>query len=778
MWIKLFFRHIARSIKLKPLQPVLSVIILTLSFAIVAMSLNAYAWLTEETGLRQAAAYGRADIAITLNSRTQNRFVSPDEVYKVLGDGVNAAGCFELPFYTADGGVALGVATDFDDIGGVFDLEFTHYGQITYDTLDNSALVSRSFAEKYSLGIGSTFSAEALGYSLTYTVQGISPREFMGKFSVMVGIGGIMRALAADSPFIAALGDDFGLCSSIYIAANGQDPAACAELLRDAPDFADKTVSVVAETMATQTNTGMLSSMIYVLVIFIAVVAAAVVFCCFYILSAQRSDENTLFGLAGANPRALFALQCTEIAAYWLTGCILGTAISLAATPAFLALSGFSYITAPFTGAFAANCAQALGITFITALLTAVGFYFLRRPKTDKNNKRRGRTEIIAVSLIFAAAAACSAAAALSPAAMHATFAVAACLCLLFAAFLAIPALFVRAVRAADAFMKKRDTGHIALCYALKNARNVKTLHNSCRLLAILVAVCAALAAVIWSGNVYIRAAQNMLPADYMLLNTGEETIARIEQCEGVASAEPLYWGAVETEHKDSLLIISAEDYSALAGPFRPDLSPQGDEAVVSQSYALLYGISAGDKLTITVDGMECTLTVKAFIRSGISTLYFDSQHFGIYPNVIAVQGDGSLSSDELKVSLARAMVLDMAVIASPAEFFEQKISLFDVYLTCGNILFLCMLFFSATGLADNLYESYRARREQFALYAACGMSQRNVRAVKLWEIATAVITGLIIGSAMSCALIYLISQWMQSYAIDLFGLFAISPLL
>ena len=143
MWIKLFFRHIARSIKLKPLQPVLSVIILTLSFVIVAMSLNAYAWLTEETGLRQAAAYGRADIAITLNSRTQNRFVSPDEVYKVLGDGVNAAGCFELPFYTADGGVALGVATDFDDIGGVFDLEFTHYGQITYDTLDNSAFGCR-----------------------------------------------------------------------------------------------------------------------------------------------------------------------------------------------------------------------------------------------------------------------------------------------------------------------------------------------------------------------------------------------------------------------------------------------------------------------------------------------------------------------------------------------------------------------------------------------------------------------------------------------------------
>ena len=730
MWIKLFAKHILRSIKLRPLQPVLSVLILTLSFALAASSLNVYDRLTEETYLRQAASYGRADITVTLNSRTENRFMQPQTALAALNKDAAVAGSFELPLFCEGGETAAAAATDFEQADGMFDFEFTAYGAVTEDNADESAFVTQAFAERHGLSVGDALRAEVLGHDVQYTVQGISPHDFMGNFSVMISVKSVVRALAASSPFIAALGEDFGLCTTIYIDTGEQDAAACADALRAMPDFADKTVTIVSDLMAAQANLSSLSSMIHVLVIFIAVVAAAVVLCCFYILSMQRAGENALFELSGAPPRALLGLQCAEILMYWLAGSIAGAALTCAVAPAIVRMGGFAYATSPFGGGFALGCLEALGVTGAAAVLTALGFYFAGRVK---------------VSLVI-----------------------------LFV-FVAIPPLFRAAMRALSAAADggARRARCPAMICAVKNARTVKTLHNSCRLLAILAAVCAALAAVTASGEIYIAAACDMLPADYVLLNAGENAIGRVRECDGTGSAVSLYWGSFYDGTGGSILLVSAEDYEALAPKLRPSSAPRGDCAAVTAAYARLHAYSVGDDITISADGERLSLKVAEIFSSPVNAIFFDSSHFGMGYNILSVTAAEGADAQRLRTELAACMAPDMAVIMTPDEFFEQKTAMFDVYITCGYLLFACMAFFSAAGLADNLYESYRARRQQFALFASCGMRRGSIAAMKAWETALTVALALAAGALAGGALLCLINLWMQSYSADLFALLA-----
>lgn len=775
MWIKLFAKHILRSIKLRPLQPVLSVLILTLSFALAASSLNVYDRLTEETYLRQAASYGRADITVTLNSRTENRFMQPQTALSALNKDAAVAGSFELPLFCEGGETAAAAATDFEQADGMFDFEFTAYGAVTEDNADESAFVTQAFAERHGLSVGDALRAEVLGHDVQYTVQGISPHDFMGNFSVMIPVKSVVRALAASSPFIAALGEDFGLCTTIYIDTGEQDAAACADALRAMPDFADKTVTIVSDLMAAQANLSSLSSMIHVLVIFIAVVAAAVVLCCFYILSMQRAGENALFELSGAPPRALLGLQCAEILMYWLAGSVAGAALTCAVAPAIVRMGGFAYATSPFGGGFALGCLEALGVTGAAAVLTALGFYFAGRIKvsTRASGRRRGGT--MTVALLGGAAAACALAAALTPTAMHAPFAVAAAMLVILFAFVAIPPLFRAAMRALSAAADggARRARCPALICAVKNARTVKTLHNSCRLLAILAAVCAALAAVTASGEIYIAAACDMLPADYVLLNAGENAIGRVRECDGTGSAVSLYWGSFYDGTGGSILLVSAEDYEALAPKLRPSSAPRGDCAAVTAAYARLHAYSVGDDIAISVDGERLSLKIAEIFSSPVNAIFFDSSHFGMGYNILSVTAAEGADAQRLRTELAACMAPDMAVIMTPDEFFEQKTAMFDVYITCGYLLFACMAIFSAAGLADNLYESYRARRQQFALFASCGMRRGSIAAMKAWETALTVALALAAGALAGGALLCLINLWMQSYSVDLFALLA-----
>lgn len=770
--MKLYFKHILRSIRRAPLQPLLSTVVIALAFFIAALAFNVSDYTRSENVLSDSAKYGNADIVITLNSNSQNRFMQPDDVYSVVGDDVFAAGCYSFAF-SAFGSTLFAAAVDFEDICGIFDIEFTAYGQVTQSTLHSSAFVTSDFAQKHGLSVGSQFTTQIFGYTKSYTVQGISPREFLGSYEVITDMSGIILLLAESYPFIAAMGEDFGLYRTLYIDVGDGDVTEIMESLRASSLFSDKTISKVTVGSYTQSVAQIISSSIYVMVIFTIMTSAAVTLCCFYILSSRRSVQNKLFGSCGANPRTLLLLQCSEVLIYWLLGSLAGLTLACALANPVVELCGFTYVSA-FGENFAANCAKALAVTLASSILTAAGFYFTELTKKRRKRRRGAAAGICALGAAAIAATVCTFT---TPVQMHFAFGVAACLLIVLLVYFAAPRLFARA---AAALSKNRVSAKsrtsVSGRYAVKNVRNVKVLHNTFRLTAILIAALAVLALILRAGDNYLQVRLTMLNADYLILNASTTTTEKIGNCDGVESVTSFYWGSC-TDSKTGYrsTVFSSEDYSLLAEQFMPDSQPQGNGAVITTLYAKQYGYSVGDLLQIELRGRQLQLVITDVSECALNIIYFDCVQNGIGYNATAVRGDGTLSGEELEVQLYETTALEMSTIISAEDYMEQNTgSLADIYILCGRLLFACFVIFSAIGLADNLAESYRSRRKEFALYSMCGMPPKGIFSMICKEIAITLLCGAVAGAALAGILTLIVNEWLISFGMDLLGLLAL----
>ena len=146
--MKLFFKHLIRSIKKRPLQPFILTFTLTLALIVCTLSVMLGGYLLDEVDFEQSARYGKADIEVSINSQTENRFMFTKTVKEVLGDKVQVAGCYDLPvFLNGKNGAVSGVAVDFNEIGDIFALQFSSYGEVLDSEVDDTVFISKEFKE-------------------------------------------------------------------------------------------------------------------------------------------------------------------------------------------------------------------------------------------------------------------------------------------------------------------------------------------------------------------------------------------------------------------------------------------------------------------------------------------------------------------------------------------------------------------------------------------------------------------------------------------------------
>ena len=96
--MKLFFKHLIRSIGKRPLQPIIIILTIALSFLVCASALTIKSSLSDEMSKMNEASYGSSDIVIKLNSNSKSRFMFDTEAERVLNGKANAVGTYELIF--------------------------------------------------------------------------------------------------------------------------------------------------------------------------------------------------------------------------------------------------------------------------------------------------------------------------------------------------------------------------------------------------------------------------------------------------------------------------------------------------------------------------------------------------------------------------------------------------------------------------------------------------------------------------------------------------------
>ena len=148
--------------------------------------------------------------------------------------------------------------------------------------------------------------------------------------------------------------------------------------------------------------------------------------------------------------------------------------------------------------------------------------------------------------------------------------------------------------------------------------------------------------------------------------------------------------------------------------------------------------------------------------------LFFDCNYHGISYNVLLSKGKEDVSADQLCQELAAATSAELVGILPAATLLEIKTEAISLYTGVGTVLLAVILVFAVIGLLDNLFESYRERREEFALYLASGMSRQTARRMKAAEIQICCSFALL-AAAIATAIGTFILNYMLSPILDLF---------
>ncbi len=744
--MKLFFKHLGRSIVKKPLQPVILIVTLMLAIIVSIFSFSLRDSMEEEIARGQELKYGASQITIGLNANADSRFMFADEAEKVLGgDGV-AAGTFELPLMVGqDQKTVFGVAVDFDEIGKIFDFTFTEYGEVTPSMVGHSAFVTQAFAKENSLRLGDTFTVTAFGEKKTYTVSGISKVAFIDDYKVMVDISGVIRLITDESPLLSALGDSFKPCTTIYVGLVGENSgeaitSAIARIQAD-EHFADKSVSDVSRAMRSALDFGSLGYIIDAVSVLAVLLSACVTFCCFYIIASERTEENYAFTLSGAKPWMLNFLQYAEIFLYWVVSTILASLFVSPITKGLFSLAGFRYASSSIRPL---QLVLGAGILLVVSLATVtlfIGIQKLRRRNKTETQSENGLAlcllGIVSVLAIFAFVAPMD-----IRFFLFIVFLISISLCL----FVVMPVLIKWIAKRMNDSAERRlldnyTVKRIPLRYAVKNIYSVKLLHNISRLVAVLTSIVMVSCLMIGAAFGFVENTETFFGADYVLMNATESCLEKVSQCENVHGAVRIFW-----DDSNGTRMVSAESAAAFSENISITKMPKGNQAVLASGKASYSSLKIGDTFTQTLNGEQLELVVIDIVESGTAFVLFDCEYFEIPYNMMTVKGAEGVSKSEFLQELTDVTALELAVVMPLADLFEEKFAVTYICLNIGAIFLTVVAIFAGVGIADNLYESYRSRKEEFDLYAYSGMSGKEIQRMKKWEVGLTFAFGIALG--------------------------------
>ncbi len=735
--MKLFFTHLLRSIKKHPLQPFILILTVALSvaFCMSAVSLRNAIFLENHGSM--AAEYGSADITVTVGSGSQSRFMLAERANALLSEKGKAVGCFDFILSHEGGDRIFCAAADFYTVGEIFDLSFIEYESVHSDALSDVIFVTQALAEQMNLSLGESAAFDLFGVSREYTVAGISSAPLVGGKEALLDIRAVTKALSYHSFLVSALGDGFLPCTSLFVdLADGVEASEGIALLSADADFADKMFSDLFLIKNNTLITHSLNLIISAAVAVITLVSAAVTFSCFYILSVKRSAENEAFILAGARPLLVNLWQYLEAILYWLVGVPLGIGLSFPLCLLFDCFVGFRFARSSFS---LLGLGIALVFSLLSVLLTVAVFIATR-------NKRRVRVKPLKVSLFLIAFIVLSVILVFLFVGTVRIVSGMLAICLLLAMLLlCAPAVFIKSSQMLSHYLsKRRGKINASLLYAVKNSENVKVLHNTARLVALLFAALLSTGSLVLSSVGYSHLHGCMLRGDYAVTNPTERLYEKL--CAETEADVSRVYQQTGNMSGYTVFILSSDAKEVFGEELHISALPTESEVILSSVVAKALSVKVGDEVLITTEGKSLRLFVSEIVSAGISCAVIDGAYHGLgYNLLIASAGEGK--ADALYQKLTEAAASEMSAVFKVEELLASRVELLDIFLVCGYIIAAALLIFALIGLLDNLYESYKHRRSHFALYSLAGADVGSIRKMKRFEIFNSIGFGILFGA-------------------------------
>ncbi len=738
MAIQLFLKHLFTSIRRRPAQPFLLVLVLSLAVlaGITTLNIGDFIEINQEEEIK--ASFGNADYSIAVNSLSEIRFLSVDDVYAAVSEDIDACGAYALPMITdVKRDFVYGVATDFEQANKIFNFKFSSAKNLPVNYVVDAIYVTEEFAATYRLKVGDKVRMGFLGFEKNYFIYGVSANPFMGKYDVMVDISSMVKMMASESLYLALIQHDYMPASTVYVNTKGHADTVVNQLKEAFPD-ATFSAAAVSQGNGIHVMDEIMVMMMLISIFFVIFV----IYCCFHIISLQRQEENALFYAVGGKSYMLNMLAMFEVAFYWFIGSIFAVLLSYPMAEFVLQVSDLYYCTAFWN-------AKAILISIACMLLAAEGSMLLFIA-TESSKKRKIRAKKMVVQknysiligvgflVLFGAMEAVSYLLPLTSRVVPTLI-----------AFFSVPtsAFFLgrEIYKGIAKSLSRRKKISVPTRYALKNTNKVGTLANSTGLFGILLIMLFSIGYMIFASYDTIDKCSNFLNGEYLVVNAPTDAVELLEKEDNIAHAYSVYMEYTPRGNKN-ITVMGASDIQAFSSQ-NTDLTklPKGNKAIISGTYAEELGLQKDDSFKIVIGNTTLKLVLEDTVRSNGNFVYIDNEYWNIPYTYVLVKGKEGVESRRLYQSVASSLAMESVSIREADQFQGDLVDMNNKYLICSIFIFCIVFIFAVIGLTDSLAASYRSRREEFACYKAAGMGNTDLRKMKIAEVNFSFLMGIFI---------------------------------
>ncbi len=747
--MKQLFLYLARSIKWSPFQTLLLLLTVFLTGILFVSTFEMSDALIKESKNVRTATYGNAQLVLSPDGDSEVNYLT---ISQLNADNITAScGTLALPAYLGEGEnfrSALGSATDFYAIDGVFRLELLSSCNIDGDKINQAVLLSQDFAEANGLSVGDAFEISLLGKKTQYTVSAINRHPFFGAYDFIVHSEGALGVLASVSPVFAVFDGNDPPYNEIYLRAEGDLGQVQAQLNANLEQF-DWSASLAEEKFDYFDSTMQL--VLIVVTLFSAILSGALLLFTLNVIAERRAKEMQTFSLAGMERSKMLLAFAVELFLIIAVGTALCLGVCALALPNLSIFNSLTYASVSLGAGGALTC--------IAGELCAGAICFFAYLLSGKKGRGVGiKTFILSVLSLLV----CVVTALCVPTPIAYPFAMAALLPILLALLSGIP-LFLKVLArlSAPTLEGKRVGNRLAL--SLKNCARVSGLSQALRILSVVLSFAVALGACFSFSEKMLVEYQTTFDCDYVVLHAGEAVKERATTVAGTQEAALCFFGTGELPDGKTVYMADCEQEGFLLG--QPS-TPAGNGIVIPRVIANLYGAQVGTVFEITVNHVPLTLTVSAINDSDARICYFNADTVGIQKNMLLVRGeqDGAYLS-----RLTAELSVYGAVVREPVQLFSSLIKYSECFagMMQGYILFVCAV---STLCAFNLIlVSYFKRKAERNSLRLAGMTKGMLCKVLVGEAAILLLSTLILSALGGITMCAFLDIGMQSFGFRLF---------
>ncbi len=772
--MRLFLKHIARSIKRAPLQPILICLTVMLSVALSITCFSLAEFFGKRTEHLTRAQTELGDLLITARTDSAAHLLFEEQAEVLIADKGEVLGDFSLTALLAGEGERATVtvsAVDLERADAFYSFTYLSYGNFTNQNLARALVISEDMATANHLSVGDTVTLRILDTDLSYTVQAVAKNTgLLAQSDALISISGLTQLLAARAPIIASLGDAFQPCTRLMIRVfSGVDVDAVQASLLASREFSDKAVSKTENTLQNDFLILIQITFVAVFLVLLLLLALFVIATALALLHRRRSEEYALFAAIGAAPRQITLLIYAESMIYALFGALFGALLAVPMVRGAGALYPTEHVT-PQIGAFAVLFGVLIALLLMAAC-TAVRLH-RDRVKGRRGGNAQRKKELPMRELLFGAVilAVCVLLLAVLPVACHFVTAVIAMLAIVWLVFLLAPLFLGQLACLLQKIAERRTVIRGTLWLAAKNVKNGRNLRYAGRLLTVFLSL---LLPIVICQHVIISQIHVMteeLPFDFILTNASAGLQQELDENPAVAGKMHFtYILGVGMPNDTNAIAASFEGDIALCMPpsLQPSHVPEGREIMISQGLATRSGAAVGDTVPLSIGGVSYDFVVTEILRVNSNFLYFDAASVGVARDMLCVRLQEHSVEDTN--SLVATLEADGAILLPPQQIFGNMPMTLHGHVALMKYMSALGIILSAIGCINVFSQQYRARSQERRILCDCGMTRRAMLAMHVAEGALIVLAALLLAALAVSGICLLLDRGVRTFGMTLF---------